>query len=330
MTVARPNRLHAHSCRDAGRRRWRFSRWRSTPRRSRRRWPRSRSRVSIRSSRTSCSRWTTPAAWDGISCPTTSRGSPPASRTAATASNAAARRRARDRVQFQPVRSAGPQRELQRRVLRRLRALPAGQEGGRHRPSVRRLGRHVRRAVDRRLQQRIRRLSGCQFRRHHRSHHRLSGHRLVLEDRARPTLEKQTADSDGSVCRRNGRAYSRRDGQRKHDAGDRRRLQLPERLGHVLGHREVQVRQRLHAERQSVLLHDLAGPVLLGQGRRRLGHVALRRASGTRRPTSTFATAPARRRSIRRPSRASTSSRRASSSTEPPRPIPAVARTRRR
>ena len=35
----------------------------------------------------------------------------------------------------------------------------------------------------------------------------------------------------------------RRDGERKHDAGDRRRLQLPEHVGHVLGAREVQVRQ---------------------------------------------------------------------------------------
>ena len=72
----------------------------------------------------------------------------------------------------------------------------------------------------------------------------------------------------------------RRDGERKHDAGDRRRLQLPEHLGHVLGHREMQVRQRLHAERQSVLLHDFAGPVLLGQGRRGLGHDSLREPVG--------------------------------------------------
>ena len=73
----------------------------------------------------------------------------------------------------------------------------------------------------------------------------------------------------------------RRDSKRKHDAGDCRRLQLPERLGHVLGHREVQVRQRLRAERKSLLLHDLAGPVLLGQGRRGLGHVALHQPMGS-------------------------------------------------
>ena len=46
------------------------------------------------------------------------------------------------------------------------------------------------------------------------------------------TAEKLTADGNGSVCRRNGRAYSLVTSSGNHDAGDRRRLQLPEQLGH--------------------------------------------------------------------------------------------------
>ena len=100
----------------------------------------------------------------------------------------------------------------------------------------------------------------------------------MLEDRARRRAEKQTADANGSVCRRNGRAYSAVTDRRQHDAGDRRRLQLPEQLGHAAPALEkCKFINRFTRQRQSVLLHDLAGPVLLGQGRR---------AAGARRPAS--------------------------------------------
>ena len=208
-------------------------------------------------------------------------------------SAAARRRRPGGGYTFSQYDPPVQQRELQRRVLRCLGHLPAGQEGGRHRScrAKARTPRAARRGPPSTTTgspaipaptPAARSISPPRY----------PDTRLVLEDEP---------DHDGEADRRRQRigvpaqrpCVHRRDGERKHDAGDRRRLQLSERVGHVLGHREVQVRQRLHAQRQSVLLHDLAGPVLLGEGRRGLGHDALRERNGIRRPTSTFATAPA-------------------------------------
>ena len=86
-----------------------------------------------------------------------------------------------------------------------------------------------------------------------------------------------------------------------------------------------------HGHRQSVLLHDLQGPVLFELRMPADSESRHARTTGTRRPTSTSVTAPTRpRHSIRRRSRASTSSPRASSSTAWPPPIPAGGATRRR
>ena len=55
--------------------------------------------------------------------------------------------------------------------------------------------------------------------------------------------EKLTADSNGSVCRRNGRAYSAVTVSGNTTPAIAAGYNYPRRLGHVLGAREVQVRQ---------------------------------------------------------------------------------------
>ena len=125
-------------------------------------------------------------------------------------------------------------------------------------------------------------------------------------------------------------SYSTVDGRREHDAGDSRRLQLPERVGHL---RRARRSASSSTSSRSTAIPTTTRSRRSSSARRRTpraGGPRRARASGIRRRTSTSATAPAPRRSIRRRSRASTSSRRAFSSTAWRRPIPAAARTRRR
>jgi hypothetical protein len=203
-------------------------------------------------SRTSCSRWTTPAAWAGISFPTTSVGWPPVSRTVAMAVSVAVRRRRREA----DTRSANTILPCGARVTTASSTMLPRRTGQARRRTAPIFPAKVRIAtcgcaVDLRLQQWILRLSRRQHWRHHRSHHCVPGQRLVLEDEP---------DHGGEADRRFQRlgvppqrsGLQCGDRQRKHDAGHRRRVQLPQRIGHVLGRREVQVRQRLRSQRQSV------------------------------------------------------------------------------
>ena len=236
---------------------------------------------------------------------------------------------ARRRLHVQPIRSPGAQRELQRRVLRPVGPLPSRQESGRHRPSVRRLRRHVRCAVDRRLRQRLRRLSGRQ----HAAGPSISrpgtrtrcgaGNRARLRRRSRrpiPTARCAAATAAATPPRRSAGTRRRRSPPATTTRTLRRPASVPRRASSSTSSRSTAIPTTTRSRRSSS-----ARPKTPRAGARRLAP-----ASGIRRRTSTSATAPARRRSIRRPSRVSTSSPRASLSTAPRPPIPAAARTRRR
>jgi hypothetical protein len=245
------------------------------------------------------------------------------SRTAAMASSAAARpSQPGGGYTFSqydpPVRSA----ELQLRLLRSVRRLSRRQEVGRHRSAVRGLGCHVRRAVDRGVRERLRQLSGSN-----------NGGTIDLTTAypdsvwcwksSATTTDKQTADSNGSMCRRNGRPYSAatvsgnttpRSTPATTIRTHRRPAPAPRSASSSMSSRSTAIRTTTRSRRvQFCSSKDPQG----GERRRA-------RASGIRRRTSTCATERARRRSIRRRSRASTSSRRGSSSTgvgsEPQRP----------
>ena len=292
---------------------------------------RSRSRGSIRSSRTSCSRWTTRAAWGGITFPTTSRTSAPGiahcrdglqcggaaaatrhriPRSASTILPSAAAATTASSTILPP--STGPAR---RRTAPTFPARAPDTTCGAPWTAVYNNG-----------------FAGYPGANSGTTIDLTTGYPdTVWCWKSAPTaLEKQTADGNGSVCRSNGRSLQRRDGRREHDARDRRRLQLSEQLRRLLG--------RWRSASSSTDSRSTAIPTTTGSRRSSSARTRTPRAgarlpapaNGTRRPTSMSGTARARRRSIRRPSRASTSSRPASSSTAPPRQIPAASRMRRR
>ena len=164
--------------------------------------------------------------------------------------------------------------------LRSVGRLPAGQEGGRHRSSLRRLGRHVRR----RRGPASTSTASPAIRAPTPAAPSISPPAIRTSvwcwKSSATTAEKQTADANGSVCRRNGRAYTAVTVSGNTTPAIAAGYNYPNASVTCVGHREVQVRLRVRAQRQSVLLHDLAGPVLLGQGRRGLGHDALREPVG--------------------------------------------------
>ncbi len=137
-------------------------------------------------------------------------------------------------------------------------------------------------AVDQRLRQRVRGLSGREHRRHDQSDDRLPGHDLVLEIGPLRRPNKATADGNGSVCRRNGRALQ----PRSPPAGTittptiAAGYNYPNSSVTCSGSQKCKFIYSVHRQRQSLLLHDFAGPVLFGQGRRRLGNHALREPVG--------------------------------------------------
>ncbi len=157
------------------------------PPRSRKRWPRSRYRASIPSSRTSCSRWTTRAAWDGTILPdyvvwyvgeSASRHCRDGRQCGGNSgTNVGASPLPASYTPYQQVRPAAAQQRLQPDLLQPVGDLQSRCDAERRAASVRRQEHRLQRSVARCLHERVRRLPRRQYQSHRQSCADRCGHR---------------------------------------------------------------------------------------------------------------------------------------------------------